>query len=320
MENHLEARLWNDVFSYAETATGLHPGAIKATVLIETILAAFEMDEILHELREHVVGLNCGRWDYIFSYIKKFRLRDFSLLPDRALVTMNSPFLKAYSELLIHTAHRRGAFAMGGMAAQIPIRQVSEEDVKSYQAAMRQVWNDKDREVSLGHDGTWVAHPGLVNLARSAFDAKMKTPNQLQVLRGHFEVQTAQLLEAPHGPITELGVRKNLRVSLIYLESWLRGVGCVPIDHLMEDAATAEIARAQIWQWMRHPRAELAGHRKLTETDIRAWMDVEQERATRESPLQDKQGFVRARRLLEDLIYDNRFRDFLTLTAYPEIV
>jgi malate synthase len=323
MESHLEARLWNDVFVHAQKEIGLQPGTIKATVLIETILACFEMDEILYELRDHIVGLNCGRWDYIFSYIKKFRLRDFALLPDRALVTMNSPFLKAYSELLIHTAHRRGAHAMGGMAAQIPIRQVSEEDVKSHQAAMRQVWNDKDREVTLGHDGTWVAHPGLVELARQAYDAKMKTPNQLQMLRGQFHIEAAQLLEAPHGHITEAGVKKNLRVALIYLEAWLGGLGCVPIDHLMEDAATAEIARAQVWQWLRHPKAQLEGHRKLTETDVRAWMDLEQERAIKEARLVRGDAplrFDRARIILEDLIYDNQFADFLTLAAYPEII
>lgn len=312
LENHFEARLWNDVFTYAEKTLGIPNGTIKVTVLIETILAAFEMDEILYELRDHIVGLNCGRWDYIFSYIKKFRLHDFALLPDRALVTMATPFLKAYSELLIHTAHRRGAHAMGGMAAQIPIRQVTEQDIKAHQSAMRHVWNDKDREVSLGHDGTWVAHPGLVELARTAFDAKMKTPNQLQVMRGHFHLESKKLLEQPHGPITEAGVRKNLRVSLIYLESWLRGIGCVPIDHLMEDAATAEISRAQVWQWLRHG--------KLSEPTVRDWMSQEFERAVHEADPKVDHRFERAREILEELIYGSHFTEFLTLAAYPEII
>ena len=295
LENHLEARLWNEVFTYAEQAVGIPGGAIKVTVLIETILAAFEMDEILYELREHIVGLNCGRWDYIFSFIKKFRLHDFALLPDRALVTMSSPFLSSYSELLIHTAHHRGAYAMGGMAAQIPVRQVTEQDIKAHQSAMRQVWNDKDREVTLGHDGTWVAHPGLVALARSAFDAKMKTASQLQVLSGHYHPLVNQLLEPPRGPITEAGVRRNLRVSLIYLESWLRGIGCVPIDHLMEDAATAEISRAQVWQWLRHPRAQVTGVGRLTEAIARVWMTEELEHALKDADPGIDHRFERAR-------------------------
>ena len=327
LENRLEARLWNDVFTHAQKALGLPHGSIKATVLIETILAAFEMDEILYELRDHAVGLNCGRWDYIFSFIKKFRLGDFALLPDRSMVTMAAPFLKSYSELLIRTAHRRGAHAMGGMAAQIPIKQITEEDARAQQSAMHAVWHDKDREVSLGHDGTWVAHPGLVGLARTAFDAKMKSPNQLSVFPGgtdriseqELENEISRLLAPPPGLVTEQGVRKNLRVPMIYLESWLRGSGCVPIDHLMEDAATAEISRAQIWQWLRHPSAALAGGQRLTEPLLRTWLTEEFERIELERGPSRVPKLRLARNILEDLVFNDRFAEFMTLAAYPQI-
>jgi malate synthase len=318
LENHLEARLWNEVFVCAEEALGIPRGTIKATVLIETVLAAFEMDEILYELRDHVVGLNVGRWDYIFSFIKKFKLQDFALLPDRALVTMNSPFLRSYSELLIHTAHKRGAHAMGGMAAAIPIRQVSAEDVKAHQVAMRQVRNDKEREVKLGHDGTWVAHPGLVQLAQEAFNESLhQQPSQLWALRDQFSFDAKQLLEPPTGVISEHGVRKNLRVALLYLQSWLHGKGSVPIDHLMEDAATAEISRAQIWQWLRHPRAVLADGRRLSEEQVRLWMGEELAKIAQQNPGFAEADFDQARALLENLIFDDNFADFLTLKAYP---
>jgi len=318
MESHLEARLWNEVFVFAQESIGIPRGTIKATVLIETVLAAFEMDEILYELRDHIVGLNVGRWDYIFSFIKKFKLQDFALLPDRALVNMNSPFLKSYSELLIHTTHRRGAYAMGGMAAAIPIRQVNAEDIKAHQAAMRLVWNDKEREVKLGHDGTWVAHPGLVKLAQEAFQEGMLEGQICQLSRNDpFEFDESQLLTPPVGVITEHGVRKNLRVALIYIEQWLSGRGAVPIDHLMEDAATAEISRAQIWQWLRHPRALLSDHGRLTVDDVNTWMSEELKKIVAENPNVSPEKFSKAKELLSDLVFNDDFADFLTLKAYP---
>ena len=248
MESHLEARLWNDVFLAAQDALGMCRGTIKATVLIETILAAFEMDEILYELREHMAGLNCGRWDYIFSFIKKFRNQPDFLLPDRASVTMDRHFLKSYVDLLIKTCHRRGAHAMGGMAAQIPIR----DDALANEAAMGRVRADKLREANAGHDGTWIAHPGLATIARDAFDGVMQGPNQIGVLRQEVAVMPGDLLRVPQGEITEAGLRSCIRVGVQYIEAWLRGSGCVPLYNLMEDAATAEICRAQLWQWLHH--------------------------------------------------------------------
>jgi malate synthase len=248
LENHLEARLWNEVFVEAQNLLGIPLGTIKATVLIETILAAFEMDEILWELRSHAAGLNCGRWDYIFSFIKKFRNhRDF-VLPDRAAVTMERHFLRSYSQLLIQTCHRRGAHAMGGMAAQIPIK----DDTAKNAAALEKVRADKRREANDGHDGTWVAHPGLVELARAEMNRVMDGSHQLENLRRDVWVTASDLLETPRGAITEAGLRLNVNVGVRYLEAWLCGNGCVPLDHLMEDAATAEISRAQVWQWIRH--------------------------------------------------------------------
>src|SRR6184192_2750948 len=248
IESHLEARLWNDVFIAAEEALGIARGTVKATVLIETLPAAFEMDEILYELREHSAGLNCGRWDYIFSFIKKFRNRREFLLPDRATVTMERHFLKSYVELLIKTCHRRGAHAMGGMAAQIPIR----DDPAANEAAMAKVRADKEREAGDGHDGTWVAHPGLVAIAKEIFDRSMPQPSQIARKRQDVDVAASDLLTVPEGTISEAGLRQNLNVGIGYIEAWLRGTGCVPLYHLMEDAATAEISRAQIWQWIRH--------------------------------------------------------------------
>src|SRR5262245_48403715 len=248
MESHLEARLWNDVFNFAQNELGLPKGTIRATVLIETILSAFEMNEILYELRDHSAGLNCGRWDYIFSFIKKFRDRPDFVLPDRAQVTMDRDFLDAYVRLLIKTCHRRGIHAMGGMAAQIPIK----NDAAANERALSKVRQDKLREVSAGHDGTWVAHPGLVAVAKEIFDERMKGPNQLHALREDVKVTARDLLKVPKGEITEEGLRLNIDVGIQYLESWLRGVGCVPIYNLMEDAATAEICRSQVWQWVRH--------------------------------------------------------------------
>ncbi|MDQ6663277.1 MAG: malate synthase A, partial [Acidobacteriota bacterium] len=248
LESHREARLWNDVFRFAQDYCGVPQGSIRATVLIETILGSFEMDEILYELRDHSAGLNCGRWDYIFSYIKKLRSRPDSMLPDRALVTMERHFLKSYVDLLIQTCHRRGIHAMGGMAAQIPIK----NDPEANQKALEKVRQDKLREVKAGHDGTWVAHPALVAVAKEVFDAGMPGPNQLSVKREDVRVTAKDLLQAPEGEITEQGLRLNVDVGIQYLEAWLRGSGAVPIYNLMEDAATAEISRAQVWQWGRH--------------------------------------------------------------------
>ena len=259
LESHLEARLWNDVFNLAQDELGIPRGTIRATVLIETVLAAFEMDEILYELKDHSAGLNCGRWDYIFSFIKKFRQRPDCVLPDRARVTMDRHFLKSYVDLLIQTCHRRRAHAMGGMAAQIPIK----HDPAANEAALEKVRQDKLREVRAGHDGTWVAHPGLVPIAAQVFDAAMPGPNQLHVAREDVRVTAADLLAVPDGEITEAGLRTNVDVGIQYLESWLRGVGCVPIYNLMEDAATAEISRSQVWQWLRHG-ARLTDGRPMT--------------------------------------------------------
>src|SRR6266513_6321 len=258
MESHLEARIWNDVFQLAQEDLGIPHGSIRATVLIETIPAAFEMDEILYELRDHSSGLNCGRWDYIFSCIKKFRSRPEFVLPDRARVTMDRHFLKSYVDLLIRTCHRRGIHAMGGMAAQIPIK----DDPVANAAAIEKVRQDKLREVRAGHDGTWVAHPGLVPVAREAF-ASLAASHQLDVTRDEVRVSARDLLTVPDGEITEAGLRTNIDVGIQYLASWLRGLGCVPIYNLMEDAATAESSRSQVWQWLRHG-ARLADGRIIT--------------------------------------------------------
>jgi malate synthase len=313
LESHLEARLWNDVFVAAQDALGIARGTIKATVLIETILAAFEMDEILYELREHSAGLNCGRWDYIFSFIKKFRSRADFLLPDRASVTMERPFLKSYVDLLIKTCHRRGAHAMGGMAAQIPIR----DDPQANEAAMARVRADKLREARAGHDGTWIAHPGLATIAREPFDEVMKGPNQLNVLRADVSVSARDLVAVPEGQITEEGLRGCIRVGVQYLESWLRGNGCVPLYHLMEDAATAEICRAQLWQWLRHGARTSDGapvsverfDRLLTAELDRIHEEVGASRLT-------NGVFPTAARLFEQMTKSETFDEFLTLPAY----
>ncbi|KAF2257140.1 malate synthase [Trematosphaeria pertusa] len=249
MESHLEARLWNDVFNMAQDYIGMQRGTIRATVLIETITAAFEMDEIIYELRDHSAGLNCGRWDYIFSTIKRFRQNPNFVLPDRDSVTMTVPFMDAYVKLLIKTCHRRGVHAMGGMAAQIPIK----TDPAANDAAMEKVRADKLREVRAGHDGTWVAHPVLAAIASDVFNKHMPTPNQMHVRREDVHITANDLLNMNvPGKVTEAGIRKNLDIGLSYMEAWLRGVGCVPINYLMEDAATAEVSRSQLWQWSRH--------------------------------------------------------------------
>lgn len=256
MESHLEARLWNDVFNLAQDYIGMPRGTIRATVLIETILAAFEMDEIIYELRDHSSGLNCGRWDYIFSVIKRFRHHASFVLPDRSAVTMTVPFMDAYVRLLIKTCHRRGVHAMGGMAAQIPIK----DNKEANDAAMHNVRQDKLREVRAGHDGTWVAHPALAAIATEVFNQHMPSPNQLFVRREDVHVSANDLLNMNvPGRITEDGVRKNLNIGLRYMEGWLRGVGCVPINSLMEDAATAEVSRSQLWQWSHHGATTDAG-------------------------------------------------------------
>ena len=313
IESHLEARLWNEVFVVAQEALGIARGTIKATVLIETVLAAFEMDEILYELREHSAGLNCGRWDYIFSFIKKFRNRRDFLLPDRATVTMDRHFLKSYVDLLIKTCHRRGAHAMGGMAAQIPIR----DDPQANEAAMARVRADKLREARAGHDGTWIAHPGLAQIAREAFDAVMPGPNQLGVLRAEVNVTPRDLLTVPEGEITEDGLRACIRVGVQYLEAWLRGNGCVPLYHLMEDAATAEICRAQLWQWLRHGARTRDGQVVTVERFDRL-LSAELDRIHEEvGAARLTHGvFPTAARLFEQMIKRETFDEFLTLPAY----
>jgi len=314
LENHLEARLWNDVFLLAQKELGIPSGTIKATVLIETILATFEMDEILFELREHSSGLNCGRWDYIFSAIKKFRNVPSFILPDRAQVTMTTHFMRSYSLLAIKTCHRRNAHAVGGMAAQIPIK----NDPVANEEAMVRVQADKKREATDGHDGTWVAHPGLVAVALEEFDKVMPGPNQIYKKREDVHVTAADLLAVPEGTITEAGLRTNINVSLQYMESWFRGSGCVPINNLMEDAATVEISRSQIWQWIRHPRGILVDGRKVTVELFRQMMAEELGKIKEMVGEQEypSRKFAEAAQLLDKIITSEEFVEFLTLPAY----
>ncbi|MEO8630623.1 MAG: malate synthase A [Betaproteobacteria bacterium] len=318
MESHLEARLWNDVFTLSQNHLGLPHGTVKATVLIETILASFEMDEILYELREHSAGLNCGRWDYIFSCIKKFRARAGFVLADRAVVTMTSPFMRAYSLLLIKTCHSRGAFAMGGMAAQIPIK----NDPAANEAALAKVRLDKTREATDGHDGTWVAHPGLVQLAKEAFDKVMPGPNQISRQRDDVQVKAKDLLDfQPQVPRTESGLRLNINIGIQYLGAWLAGTGCVPIFNLMEDAATAEISRAQIWQWIRSPDGILDDGRKVTPELFETLLPQELEKVR--GILGEAQfaagNYEEGAEMFKRLTLDDDFVDFLTLPAYDYI-
>lgn len=313
LESHIEARLWNEVFLAAQEWLGMARGTIKATVLIETILAAFEMDEILWELREHSAGLNCGRWDYIFSFIKKFRNRPDFVLPDRGSITMDKPFLKAYVDLLIRTCHRRGAHAMGGMAAQIPIR----GDEAANELAMARVRADKLREANAGHDGTWIAHPGLAGVALQAFDAVMPGPNQIERLREDVCVGAGDLLRVPQGAITEAGLRHNIRVGVRYLEAWLGGLGCVPLYHLMEDAATAEISRAQLWQWLCHGACTEDGAPVTTVRFDRALAEELAAMAAELGAERYRSGhFELAARLFGDMVRKHEFDEFLTLPAY----
>jgi len=312
IEGHLEARLWNDVFIEAEVELGLPKGTIRATVLIETIMAAFEMDEILWELRDHSAGLNCGRWDYIYSLIKKFAEDPACVMPDRAQVTMTSHFLRSYSLLLIKTCHRREIHAMGGMAAQIPIR----DDPAANEVAMQKVRADKEREVSDGHDGTWVAHPGLVAIAKEVFDREMPLPNQIARKRQDVHIAAHDLLAIPQGTISEAGLRQNLNVGIGYIEAWLRGTGCVPLYHLMEDAATAEISRAQIWQWIRH-RARLEDGRIVDAGLCRELLGEELEKLRQSAA--DSGRYEDAAKLFRELIEAPTFPEFLTLPAYDMI-
>ena len=309
MESHLEARLWNEVFSFSESKLDFALGTFKATVLIETLPAAFEMDEILYELRDHIVGLNCGRWDYIFSFIKRLANNEKYLTPDRSAMTMSKAFLDAYSLLLIKTCHRRGAFAMGGMAAQIPIK----GDPAANDAAFAKVRADKEREAGNGHDGTWVAHPDLVPVAMEVFNRLMPKANQLSKLREDVNISTPELLQMHEGERTEEGLRENIRVGVQYIEAWLRGRGAVPLYNLMEDAATAEISRAQIWQWLRH-KVKLADDRTVTPDLFKALLDDEM------SKLETSGGrFADAIDLFTKMSLSDRFDEFLTIPAYQLI-
>lgn len=315
LEHYEEARLWNEVMNWAEQQLGMQPGTAKVTVLIETLPAAFQMDEILYELRSRIQGLNCGRWDYIFSYIKTLRNQPEYLLPDRSQITMDKGFLNAYSLLLIKTCHKRGAMAMGGMAAQIPIK----GDEAANQAALAKVKADKKREATAGHDGTWVAHPGLEAIARAEFDAVMKTPNQRDRLRDDVNISVADLLKPVTGSISEDGFRSNIRVALLYLAAWLGGNGCVPIDNLMEDAATAEISRAQLWQWIRHPKAKLQDGKKIEASTYRSARLHVLDHLAGKVKGEESRNLHTAAGLLDHLVLDDDFAAFLTLKAYEKL-
>jgi malate synthase len=313
LESHHEARLWNDVFAFAQSKLGLPLGTIKATVLIETLPAGFEMDEILYEMRDHITGLNCGRWDYIFSFIKRLGKNKRFLTPDRAAMTMDKAFLHAYSLLLIRTCHRRGAFAMGGMAAQIPVK----GDAGANEAAFKKVRADKEREAGDGHDGTWVAHPDLVPVAEQVFRRLMKTPNQLDKLRQDVKITRDQLLEMHQGERTEEGLRLNIRVGVQYIEAWLRGRGAVPLYNLMEDAATAEISRSQVWQWIYH-RARLADGREVTPGLFESILDDEMEKVRQAigPTTYDSGRFEDATDLFREMSLALEIEEFLTIPAY----
>ena len=320
LESHLEARLWNDVFNFAQDALKIPRGSIRATVLIETILATFEAEEILYELRDHSAGLNCGRWDYIFSFIKKFRNHREFVLPDRAQVTMTVPFMRAYCLNVIKVCHRRGAHAMGGMAAQIPIK----NDPAANETALAKVLADKEREASDGHDGTWVAHPGLVPVALQAFNKHMPGPNQIARQRDDVNVTARELLSVPTGTITTEGLRSNLRVGLQYLEAWLGGNGCVPLYNLMEDAATAEISRSQVWQWLRYGSTladDPGGSAEITPRLYDELLPKELTRIENEiGPARFSKGhFAQAAKLFTNMSKSREFSEFLTLPAYELI-
>jgi malate synthase len=319
LESHLEARLWNDIFLRAQELLNIPRGTIRATVLIETILAAFEMDEILFELREHSAGLNCGRWDYIFSFIKKLAADTSVLLPDRSQVTMTTHFMRSYSKLCIKTCHRRRIHAMGGMSAFIPIK----SDPEANERALTQVRADKEREASDGHDGTWVAHPGLVPVAKEVFDRLMPGPNQIDKQLPDYNPTAADLLAIPTGTITEAGLKQNIAVGLGYVEAWLRGIGCVPLFNLMEDAATAEISRAQLWQWVHHGAKLSDGTnagQPITTALCDEYIDAELARARETVPPPRYQAYEHAAFLIRELIKSPKFQDFLTVPAYARIL
>jgi malate synthase len=315
MESHLEARLWNDIFLRAQDALDIHHGSIKATVLIETILASFEMDEILYELRQHSAGLNCGRWDYIFSFIKKFANDPHAVLPDRGQVTMATHFMRSYSKLAIKTCHRRKVHAMGGMSAYIPIK----SDPVANEKAIAQVQADKEREASDGHDGTWVAHPGLVPVALEIFNRLMPQPNQIDKQLPDYTATAADLLQVPEGQITEAGLKQNVAVGLGYVEAWLRGIGCVPLFNLMEDAATAEISRAQLWQWV-HQKAKLSDGRVIDVPLIESLIAAELEKQKTAVDAARYTAYEKAAGLMRELIESSTFTEFLTVPAYQQVL
>ncbi len=315
LESHLEARLWNDVFLRAEEQLALAKGTIKGTVLIETILATFEMDEILWELREHSAGLNCGRWDYIFSYIKKFSLDPHAVLPDRGQVTMTTHFMRSYSKLAIKTCHNRNVHAIGGMSAYIPVK----TDPVANDKAIAQVQADKEREAGDGHDGTWVAHPGLVPVALEIFDRLMPQPNQISKQLPDFNPTAADLLQVPDGQITEAGLKQNVAVGLGYVEAWLRGIGCVPLFNLMEDAATAEISRAQLWQWV-HQNAKLSDGRRVDGALIESLIADELAKQKTAVDAARYAAYEKAADLMRELVQAPRFVEFLTLPAYQRVL
>ena len=316
-ESYLEARLWNDIFNRAQDMLDIPRGSIKATVLIETILASFQMNEIIYELKDHMAGLNCGRWDYIFSFIKRFKNIPEYLFPDRAQITMTRHCMHSYSLLAIQTCHRRGVHAIGGMAAQIPRK----DDPKANEAALAKVREDKIREAKDGHDGTWVAHPGLVGIAMEEFNKYMPAANQIDKKRDDITVTADDLLKLPKGNITEEGLRNNISVGIEYMAFWLSGTGCVPINHLMEDAATAEIARTQIWQWVHHPRAVLDDGREVTMDLFERIKDETLAHINRnKGPAAFAAGnYEKAAGLLTDIIANPELEEFLTLRAYEHI-
>lgn len=316
LEHYLEARWWNNVFTFAQDYLKVQKGTFKATVLIETITASFQLDEIIFELKDHIVGLNCGRWDYIFSYIKKFRNHTGFVVPNRDQVTMTSPFMEAYSKLVIQRCHKRGIHAIGGMAAQIPIK----NDNQANAAALEKVRKDKEREVQNGHDGTWVAHPALVEVAMAEFDKHMPGPNQLHVTREDINISEKDLVEVPKGTVTEAGIRKNINVGILYLEAWLRGYGAVALYNLMEDAATAEISRTQVWQWLKHEVTLEDGRKFSTEMYIELLNDeVEKIYSSLDEEAVEKSRFKHAIELFDKLVLSEKFEEFLTLPAYQYI-
>jgi malate synthase len=316
LEHYLEARLWNDIFVFAQDYLSIPQKTIKATVLIETITASFQLDEIIYELRNHMAGLNCGRWDYIFSYIKKFRNHKGFMIPNRDQITMNSPFMKAYSLLVIQKCHKRNVHAMGGMAAQIPIK----NDEVANELAFAKIFADKEQEVKNGHDGTWVAHPGLVSLAMGVFNENMITKNQIHVSRKDVQVSEADLVEMPKGTITEFGIRKNINVGILYIESWLRGNGAAALYNLMEDAATAEISRTQVWYWLQK-NIQLEDQRIF---NVEMYQQLKKEELVKIKNLVGEDSFKNnkfqlAIQLFDALVLSKEYKEFLTLSAYNHI-